>query len=102
MRRSLLWRRAAAGQLDCRRAGAWLQAYLDGELDRARHRAVARHLRECRRCGMEAATYRELRSSLRRGPRTHDEAASVVRLRDFAERLAAGDVDLARYADGWS
>ncbi len=93
MRRHFLWRRAASRHVDCQSVGAWLQSYLDGELDGVRQRHVSRHLADCRRCGMEASTYRQLRASLRRRVPTLEEAASLNRLRDFAERLAAGDVD---------
>lgn len=95
MRRHFLWRRTASQHVDCRHVGAWLQSYLDGELDGVRHRDVSRHLRDCRRCGMEASTYRELKASLRRSVPTPEETASLNRLRDFAERLVAGDVDLS-------
>lgn len=99
MRLHFLWRRAASQQVDCRHVGAWLQTYLDGELDDARRGAVSRHLRDCRRCGMEAATYRELKGSLRRGVPTLNEAESLDRLRDFAQRLAAGELDLTEDID---
>lgn len=94
-----MWRRAASRQVDCRHVGAWLQAYLDGELDDVRHRAVSRHLRDCRRCGIEASTYRELKASLRQGVPAVQETASLNRLREFAERLAAGEVDVAQEVD---
>jgi anti-sigma factor RsiW len=93
-------RRRGAGNVDCRHVGAWLQAYLDGELDPTRHGAVHRHLKDCRRCGMEASAYRELKASLRRGaPTPPDEIASLDRLRDFAQRLAAGEVDVSEGSD---
>jgi anti-sigma factor RsiW len=100
MRRHSLWRRAVSRQVDCRHVGAWLQSYLDGELDDARHRDVARHLKDCRRCGMEASTYRALKASVRRSVPTLEETASLHRLREFAERLAAGAIDLPQDADG--
>lgn len=99
MRLSFLWRRAARRQVDCRHVGAWLQAYLDGELDDARSGSVSRHLKDCRRCGMEASTYRELKASVRRGAPTLNEIESLDRLRHFAERLAAGDAGLIEDAD---
>jgi anti-sigma factor RsiW len=88
-----LWRGAASRPVDCRRVGAWLQAYLDGEIDDLRSRAVSRHLRDCRRCGMEAETYRELKASLQRGASPVTETESIERLRRFAEQLAAGEID---------
>lgn len=99
MRPHFWWRRAAGRQVDCRHVGAWLQAYLDGELDDARSRSVSRHLKDCRRCGMEASTYRELKASLRRGAPSLDEIESLDRLRDFAERLANGELDATEGID---
>ena len=99
MRHHFLWRRSASNAVDCRHVGAWLQAYLDGELDEARSESVSRHLEDCRRCGMEASTYRELKASLRRGTPTLDEIAPLDRLRDFAQRLAAGEVDVTERSD---
>lgn len=44
------------------------------------------HLEDCRRCGMEAAAYTEIKASLaRRGEALPDDA--VARLRSFGERL---------------
>lgn len=95
MRRHFLWRRTTSRHVDCRHVGVWLQSYLDGELDDVRQRDVSRHLRNCRRCGMEASIYVGLKASLRRTVPTPDERASLNRLRNFAERLAGGNVDLA-------
>lgn len=90
----LPWRRAAvAGPVDCQHVGKWLQSYLDGELDDVRSSAVSRHLEDCRRCGMEATAYRELKASLQRGAPPIAEAESMARLRRFAEQLAAGEID---------
>ncbi len=99
MRRRFVWRHATVRQVDCRHVGAWLQAYLDNELDQARHHSVSRHLRQCRRCGMELSDYRQLQAALRRGAPAISEAAAVNRLRDFAERLAAGGIDFAPETD---
>ena len=79
-------------QMSCRQVAKVLQSYLDHELDERAAAKVAAHLEDCRRCGLEAETYEELRAVLRRGPSgAADE--SVARLRDFGERLARGDVD---------
>jgi anti-sigma factor RsiW len=62
-----------------------LQSHLDGETDEATARRVAVHLEDCRRCGLEAAVYRELKQSLAR--REAPAAQTVTRLRDFGESL---------------
>ncbi len=86
---SALFRRRS-GHLDCRQVAALLQPFLDGELDGERGREVARHLDDCRRCGLEAQTYREMKAALRRGAR-QPSPESVQRLRQFVARLAAGE-----------
>lgn len=60
------WRRARTGRevATCREVGRVLQAYLDGHVDELTARRVARHLEMCRRCGMEASTYAEIKRSL--------------------------------------
>lgn len=74
--------------MSCRRVGEVLQAYLDGEVDDITSGRVARHLEDCRRCGMEQEVYTEIKASLARGGSTVDDAA-VARLREFSQRLAA-------------
>ncbi|MGH9155418.1 MAG: zf-HC2 domain-containing protein, partial [Acidimicrobiales bacterium] len=67
-----------------------LQFYLDGEIDEVTAQRVAVHLEACRRCGMEAAAYVEIRSALRRRALATDVDA-LGRLRAFAQRLARDD-----------
>jgi anti-sigma factor RsiW len=69
-----------------------LQSYLDGHTDEVTTRRVANHLEACRRCGLEAATYREIRASLARKAGPVDESA-VERLRAFGTALASGSSD---------
>lgn len=81
------WWRRPRDVLDCREVGRQLQAYLDGESDEARARLVALHLEECRRCGLEAETYAEIKRSL--GQMSAPAAGEALeRLRAFGERLA--------------
>lgn len=71
----------------CRHVTSELQAYLDGELqDAAKIARVAEHLEACRRCGLDAETYRTLKDDLARLARPVDRGA-VERLRDFVESL---------------
>ncbi len=64
-----------------------LQSYLDGEIDEVTARRVANHLDACRRCGLEAATYREIKAALRRRTAPLDRAAAAS-LRAFGAALA--------------
>jgi anti-sigma factor RsiW len=70
-----------------------LQSYLDGHTDEVTARRVANHLDACRRCGLEAATYREIKASLARRAAPPDEAA-VDRLRAFGAALTSDDANL--------
>lgn len=82
------WRRMrpVSDVASCREVGRVLQSYLDGHVDELTARRVARHLEMCRRCGMEAETYAEIKRGLaRRGGDVDPEA--VARLRAFGARL---------------
>jgi anti-sigma factor (TIGR02949 family) len=80
----------APGDLDCHQVAEVLQHYLDGEIDEERSRRIEAHLEACRRCGMEAETYRRIKATLaaRRGD---VPAESIRRLEDFGRRLVHGD-----------
>lgn len=83
------WWRAMIGNRDvasCIHVARVLQAYLDGQVDEVTARRVSRHLEICRRCGLEAATYTEIKRAL--GHRTEPPPAeSVNRLQEFASQL---------------
>ncbi len=72
---------------NCREVGQALQSYLDGEFDEVTARRIARHLAVCRRCGMNAAMYRQMKEALRRRSGELDPSA-VARLRAFAQDLS--------------
>lgn len=72
---------------ECMHVGPKLQAYLDGEVDAATVRRVVAHLEYCRKCGLEAAAYREIKRALAHRELPAEDA--VVRLRAFGEQLAA-------------
>lgn len=78
------------GPMSCDEVGRWLQHHLDGELDPGRSRRLSAHLEDCKRCGLEAATYQKIKDGLahRRAPLPED---AVARLRQFGEQLARGD-----------
>ena len=84
--------RSSARPLSCRQVGKLLQTFLDGETDEITDERLAEHLEQCRRCGMAADTFLQIKASLaRRG--THGSPAALTRLREFVARLADGDVD---------
>ncbi len=69
-----------------------LQAFLDHEVDDLTGGRVVRHLDLCRRCGLEAAVYTEIKASLaRRGAPVDPEI--VRHLRRFSEQLASSGTD---------
>ncbi len=81
------WSRGRKQEATCREVALVLQSYLDGEVDDLTARRVARHLEWCRRCGLEATTYGEIKLALRK--RGSLDEVMVQRLRAFAEEVAA-------------
>lgn len=73
----------------CLRTSRALQRYLDGEADDLTAARVAAHLEECRRCGLQAQTYRAIKRALR-GSGNVDELA-LHRLRAFSGSLIASE-----------
>lgn len=69
----------------CWRTARVLQSYLDGHTDDLTSRRVREHLDECRRCGLEADTYRAITDALACHERPAEQA--VDRLRAFGEAL---------------
>jgi anti-sigma factor RsiW len=89
----MLFRRGARRPMGCAEVGRLLQVYLDGELDdETRARRLRAHLDDCRRCGLEAETYKRLKASLARTNRADAQFTDALnRLREFGERLARGE-----------
>ncbi len=71
----------------CLRVSRSLQRYLDGEADDLTVARLAEHLEECRRCGLEAKTYRAIKRAIRNGAHDVDELP-LRRLRSFNRSLA--------------
>lgn len=85
-------------RLLCPEVGRVLQSYLDDELDEGLSRRVREHLESCRRCGLEAAAYEELKDVLgRRAAPLRPESAQ--RLRDFASSLVNEDSEHDHHAE---
>ena len=85
--RRWLRRHRAARPMTCAEAAQVLQRYLDGEVDDLTARRVHEHLEMCRRCGLEAQTYRAIKDAVARGG-LPVERDVLDRLRQFGERLA--------------
>jgi predicted anti-sigma-YlaC factor YlaD len=77
--------------MDCEEVGRILQQYLDDETNEQTAGLVSQHLDACRRCGLEASVYRDLKTAL--ANRADPPEESVYRLRDFGHRLVRGEVD---------
>lgn len=86
MRIARRWRRMREMR-ECMHVGPKLQAYLDGEVDEATVQRVQAHLEYCRKCGLEAEAYREIKRAL--GAREQPAPDALARLRAFGEQLAA-------------
>ncbi|WP_436793440.1 anti-sigma factor family protein [Actinospongicola halichondriae] len=76
--------------LSCRQVGKVLQRFLDGEIDDDTRVLVADHLDDCRRCGLGADTYLQIKAALARSA-TEPSDEAMDRLRSFGQRLIAGD-----------
>lgn len=76
-------------RLSCREVGRLLQSYLDDEDTGGRSEQIRAHLDDCRRCGLEADTYRRIMDALAERAEPLPEA-SIERLRSFGRALAVG------------
>lgn len=89
-----VWRRSTSPSdvATCAEVMRSLQSYLDGEIkDDLSARGIEAHLEVCRRCGMEAKTFRELKSALRSAERDIDPH-TIERLENFARSLGDQEV----------
>ena len=87
-----LRRRRLAMKMSCAEVGAVLQQYLDGALAADTVPLVEAPLEMCRRCGLEASIYADVKHAL--AHRVDPPEDSLVRLRAFGERIAHGDIPL--------
>ncbi len=85
-----LFGRGPGEQLDCHAVGELLQQYLDDEIDPKRGALIAAHLEDCRRCGLEADTYEQIKRTLA-SQRSDVPEESVERLREFGRSLIRGE-----------
>lgn len=82
-----LFARRPPGGLTCAELGELLQRYLDEDVETDVADRIDAHLEACRRCGLEAETYRRIKASLA-SRRIEVPAESLDRLRRFGEQLA--------------
>jgi anti-sigma factor RsiW len=68
----------------CLRVARALQRYLDGQTAGTTTERIAEHLEQCRRCGLQADTYRAIKKSLRAGPDAAVDPDALARLREFS------------------
>jgi predicted anti-sigma-YlaC factor YlaD len=97
----MTWRRHTVVDrpLTCREVGKLLQRYLDGHTDEHATAKVAEHLEDCRRCGLEAGIYREIKAALARQATVLPET-TLARLRRFGQQLATEGPPDAPAGDG--
>lgn len=84
-----MWRRMIGGRdvASCREAARLMQTVLDGQADDLTHQRVIRHLDACRRCGLEADTYRAIKASIATQYRVDVDPQMVTELIEFGQRL---------------
>ncbi len=80
------WRSNSDAMASCREVGRVLQAYLDGQVDELTAQRVSAHLEACRRCGLEAHVYDELKQALARRS-TRVDPSIVERVQAFGRDL---------------
>ena len=79
---------------ECRRIKPLLQSYLDGHISDEDAVRVSTHLDACRRCGLAAETFRQIKAALSRLADDPDRDA-VQRLERFVEKLGDDEADEA-------
>lgn len=88
MRRSRRRRPTPGQPLDCHQVRDLMQAFVDGELEPEETRLVAEHVDRCRDCGVETATFLQVKEALAQ-LRTEPDADAVARLRATVDGLTS-------------
>ncbi|WP_198954543.1 anti-sigma factor [Kineosporia sp. R_H_3] len=89
---AMMWLMGRGDEASCAEVARHLQSYLDGHTDATQVRRIEKHLEHCRRCGLEARTYREIKGALSRRGAPVDPAAAA-RLTAFGQSLLAAGGD---------
>jgi len=80
------WFRRRKPEVDCREVGRVLQNYLDNDVEPGFAGKIAAHLDECKKCGLEATTYTQIKDSLG-DTRPEVDTDAIQRLRLFGTHL---------------
>ena len=79
------------GGATCLEVGRKIQSYLDAEVDDRTASKIAGHLAACRRCGLDADAYRDIKQALGSRAALSSSAVAIERIRQFAMSLEARD-----------
>lgn len=79
--------RRAQSPANCREVGQAIQGFIDCEVETDFATKIAEHLEDCKRCGLEAEVYTQIKTSLEERRSPVDEHV-VARLRDFGSSLS--------------
>ena len=82
--RSRFRRSSRARCMEVRRV---INGFVDGQVEEGFAAKIAEHLEDCRRCGLDAEVYANIKRSLQSKPPTIDDEA-IDRLREFGSKLA--------------
>lgn len=75
--------------LNCQQVARLMHGFLDGEIPAHEAEMVAAHLDKCERCGIEAATFRRVKSAIR-ALRPDLDADALSRLSTYVDEVASG------------
>jgi anti-sigma factor RsiW len=84
------WGRRRRSDVNCREVGKVLQSYLDNNVEEDFAEKIAEHLEACKECGLEAETYRQIKTTLA-GRMPEVDSAAVERLRAFGDQLTSDE-----------
>jgi anti-sigma factor (TIGR02949 family) len=74
-------------EVNCREVGKVLQSYLDNDVEDDFAEKIAQHLEACKECGLEVATYQQIKTSLAaKMPEVDPDA--IERLRTFGAQIS--------------
>lgn len=90
--------RTSRNRLNCMKTVRVLQTFLDGALDETTANKVAQHLEDCRRCGLEADVYSQIKTVLINQYRPVDQEL-IDHLRLFGELISHHGPDAPRSHD---
>jgi predicted anti-sigma-YlaC factor YlaD len=82
--------------MTCEEVVQMLQNYLDAEVENGTATKVSLHLGDCRTCGVEYSTYRDIKETLVRRAQPAVDPLVMDTLRRFCQDLSQG-----RVPDGW-